>query len=168
MNSEWLGRALAASRFLLVLPVVGCVLLTAGTVLMGVGRIFKAGAAVFRTGEFSLSSSKAMGLAVIEIIDLFLVATVAYITAVGLHKLFISGTELKLPMKLKIESLQHLEEKIIGVIVAALAVAFLGKVTSGDDPEALLATGGGIALVVAALGVFMRMAAQRDSRKQPD
>ena len=149
-------RFLMASRFLLALPVVGCVLLTAGAVLMGMGRILSAGVALAAAGDVSPKAAKTMALAVIEIIDLFLVATVAYITAVGIYKLFISDTKVELPIRLKINSLKDLEDKIIGVIVAALAVAFLGQAAGHSDPEGLLNYGGGIALVVAALAFFMR------------
>jgi len=48
------------------------------------------------------------------------------------------------------------EDKIIGVIVAALAVAFLGQAASISEPGALLSYGGGIAMVMAALGFFVR------------
>ena len=151
-------RFLAACRFLLVIPVVGCVLLTAGVVIMGIGRIVTAGAELLRTGDFSAKASKTMSLAVIEIIDLFLVGTVAYIAAVGLYKLFISNAEVELPMRLKIENLKDLEDKIIGVIVAALAVAFLGQAAGSSGSDALLNYGGGIALVIAALALFVRFA----------
>lgn len=151
-------RFLAACRFLLVIPVVGCVLLTAGAVIMGIGRIVTAGAELLRTGDFSAKASKTMSLAVIEIIDLFLVGTVAYIAAVGLYKLFISNADVELPMRLKIENLKDLEDKIIGVIVAALAVAFLGQAAGSPGSDALLSYGGGIALVIAALALFVRYA----------
>ena len=137
---------------------IGCVLLTAGVVIMGIGRIVTAGAELLRTGDFSAKASKTMSLAVIEIIDLFLVGTVAYIAAVGLYKLFISNAELELPMRLKIENLKDLEDKIIGVIVAALAVAFLGQAAGSAGSDALLSYGGGIALVIAALALFVRYA----------
>ena len=39
-----MARFLAACRFLLVIPVIGCVLLTAGVAIMGIGRILTAGA----------------------------------------------------------------------------------------------------------------------------
>ncbi len=149
-------RFLAACRFLLVVPVIGCVLLTAGVVIMGMGRIVTAGMQLVRAGDFSQKAAKTMSLAVIEIIDLFLIGTVAYITAVGLYKLFISNQKIEMPMRLKINSLKDLEDKIIGVLVAALAVAFLGQAAGTDEPEALLRYGGGIALVVAALAYFMR------------
>jgi uncharacterized membrane protein YqhA len=146
-------RFLAACRFLLVVPVVGCLLLTAGVVLMGSGRILTAGVKLVQAGDFSAKAAKTMSLAVIEIIDLFLIGTVAYITAVGLFKLFIGGRDIRLPMRLQITSLKDLEDKIIGVIVAALAVAFLGHAAT-DEASALLSYGGGIALVIAALGYF--------------
>ena len=148
-------RFLAACRFLLIFPVIGCVLLTAGIVLMGMGRIGTAAVQLVRAGDFSQKAAKTMSLAVIEIIDLFLIGTVAYIAAVGLYKLFISNQKIEMPMRLKINSLKDLEDKIIGVLVAALAVAFLGQAAGTDEPEALLRYGGGIALVVAALAYFM-------------
>jgi uncharacterized membrane protein YqhA len=107
-------------------------------------------------------------LAVIEIIDLFLVATVAYITAVGLYRLFISHTRIELPTRLKINSLKDLEDKIIGVVVAALAVAFLGQAAGSDEPAALLNYGGGIALVIAALAFFISYGGGKDKSQDKD
>ena len=160
---------LAACRFLLVIPVIGCVLLTAGVVFMGIGRIVTAGNELLRAGNFSPKASKTMSLAVIEIIDLFLVGTVAYIAAVGLYKLFISNVEVvELPMRLKIETLKDLEDKIIGVIVAALAVAFLGQAAGSSEPTALLNYGGGIALVIAALALFMRTHGKDEASTEKD
>ncbi len=154
-------RWLAYCRFLLFIPVIGCVLLTAGVVLMGLGRILTAGVELVRAGDLSAKAAKAMALSVIEIIDLFLVGTVAYITAVGLYKLFISSGEVEMPMRLKIRTLKDLEDKIIGVIVAALAVAFLGRAAGAETPDALLNYGGGIAVVIVALALFMRFGEKR-------
>ena len=153
---------LAACRYLLIVPVIGCIILTAGTVIMGIVRIVTAGAKLVSAGDYSAKTAKIMSLAVIEIIDLFLVATVAYITAVGLYKLFISNTHIELPTRLKINSLKDLEDKIIGVVVAALAVAFLGQAAGSDEPAALLNYGGGIALVIAALAFFISYGGGKD------
>jgi len=90
-------RFLAACRFLLVVPVIGCVLLTLGVVVMGMGRIVTAGVQLVRAGDFSAKAAKTMSLAVIEIIDLFLIGTVAYIAAVGLYRLFISDRVIEMP-----------------------------------------------------------------------
>jgi len=161
-----MARFLAACRFLLIIPVIGCVLLTAGVVIMGIGRIITAGAQLLRAGDFSAKASKTMSLAVIEIIDLFLVGTVAYIAGIGIYKLFISNAEIELPMRLKINTLKDLEDKIIGVIVAALAVAFLGQAANANEPETLLSYGAGIALVIAALAFFVRHVG--DGKPNPD
>ena len=156
-------RLLAACRFLLVVPVIGCVLLTAGVVIMGMGRIVTSGVKLIESGDFSAKSAKTMSLAVIDIIDLFLIGTVAYIAAVGLYKLFISRAEVQLPMRLKIRSLKDLEDKIIGVIVAALAVAFLGQAAGSEEPTDLLNYGAGIALMIAALAFFIRHGGKDES-----
>ena len=74
----------------------------------------------------------------------------------GLYKLFISNLEVKVPVRLNIHSLKDLENKIIGVIVAALAVAFFGQVVATSDLAVLLHYGGGIALMIAALAFFTR------------
>jgi miniconductance mechanosensitive channel len=94
-------RFLVACRLVLIIPVIGCVLLMAGVVIMGIGRIVTAGVNLVRVGDFSAKASKTMALAVIEIIDLFLVGTVAYIVAVGLYKLFVSSTQIELPTRLR-------------------------------------------------------------------
>jgi uncharacterized membrane protein YqhA len=156
-------KFLSACRFLLVIPVIGCVLLTAGVVLMGLGRIVTSGVELARAGDFSAKAAKTMSLAVIEIIDLFLIGSISYIAAIGLYKLFIDGSDIKLPMRIKIETLKDLEDKIIGVIVAALAVAFLGHAAGSDEAGALLNYGGGIALVVAALALFMSLGGKKEA-----
>ena len=66
-------------------------------------------------------------------------------------------------MRLKIDTLKDLEDKIIGVIVAALAVAFLGHAAGGDEPNELVRYGGGIALMIVALAFFMRSGGKEDS-----
>ena len=155
-------RFLAVCRYLLIVPVIGCVILTAGTVIMGIVRIFTGLVKLALAGDYSAKAAKIVALAVIEIIDLFLVATVAYITAIGLYRLFISHTQIELPTRLKINSLKDLEDKIIGVVVAALAVAFLGQAAGSDEPAALLNYGGGIALVIAALAFFISYGGGKD------
>ena len=81
--------------------------------------------------------------------------SLGYITAVGLYKLFISQQEEQLLKRIKIESLVDLESKIIGVVVAALAVSFLGSTVENADPMSVFHSGIGIALVIGALRFFL-------------
>ena len=157
---------LVKSRYVLILPVIGSLLLTVAVVVMGLGRIVVAGIELFGKGDFSAKAAKIMSTAVIETIDLFLVGTVAYITAIGIYKLFISDEEINLPIRLSIKTLKNLEDKIIGVIVAALAVAFLGAVANSEDLTTILYYGAGIALVIVALAVFMWLTEKTNANKK--
>ena len=71
-----------------------------------------------------------------------------------------SGTKLErseqLLKRIKIESLIDLESKIIGVVVAALAVSFLGSAVDAPDPLSIFHSGIGIALVIGALCLFTK------------
>ena len=98
-----------------------------------------------------------MAVSVIQAIDLFLVGALGYITAVGLYKLFISQQEEQLLKRIKIESLNDLERKIIGVVVAALAVALLGSSVDVKDAMTVFHSGIGIALVIGALCLFTKV-----------
>ena len=156
---------LRKSRYLLIIPVIGSLLMTLGIMIMGIGRIIDSSIGIIMKGKFSAKAAKMMSTAVIETIDLFLVGTVAYITAIGLYKLFISKEEIKLPIQLNIKTLKNLEDKIIGVIVAAMAVAFLGAVANSDDRSGILYYGGGIAIVIVALAVFMWLTDKSEAEK---
>jgi len=93
---------------------------------------------------------------VVEFVHLFLVGTVLYITAAGLYQLFVQ--ELNFPRWLKIDSTEELETNLIGVTVVVLAVNFMGAVFVGER-EFLLPYGAGIALPIAALGLFIGLRA---------
>ena len=118
---------LVASRFLLILPVIGSLLLMVGVVVMGLGVVLTQGWHLMQQGEFSPKGAEQLTLTVIESIDMFLVGAISYIVAVGLYKLFISQDEQQILKRVKIEKLADLENKIIGVVVVAMAVVFLVK-----------------------------------------
>ena len=151
-----LKKLLEISRFLLVLPILGSLLMTVAVVVMGLGLIVVRGWDLLRNPEFNDKMGKVLSVAVIQAIDLFLVGALGYITAVGLYKLFISQQEEQLLKRIKIEKLTDLEGKIIGVVVAALAVGFLGHAVEADDAQTVLQAGAGTALVIGALCLFMK------------
>ena len=88
----------------------------------------------------------------LEYIHFFLIGTVLYITALGFYQLFIHQVEM--PEWLKINSTDELETDLIGVSVVVLAVDFLGVAITHNQAD-LLNYGAGIALPIAALGIFM-------------
>ena len=93
---------------------------------------------------------------VVEYVHMFLVGTVLYITAIGLYQLFIQ--EIKFPNWLRVDSTEELETNLIGVTVVVLAVNFMGAVFVRGT-EGLLDYGAGIALPIAALGLFIGLRA---------
>jgi uncharacterized membrane protein YqhA len=93
-------------------------------------------------------------LTAIEIVDLFLLATVVEVVSLGLYQLYFNQ-DLDVPKWLKIETLDDLKSKLVGVTVTVMAVSFLGRVIVGANGPDILYLGGGVALVIAALSFFL-------------
>jgi len=79
------------------------------------------------TVPVSRENSKQLILSGIEVVDLFLLATVFYITALGLYELFIDD-RIKVPIWLEIHTIDDLKTKLTSVIVVVLSVLFLSEV----------------------------------------
>lgn len=147
-------RFLASSRYLIFAAVVGT--LIGATTLLFYGSAETFGLIrqlIAPTGE--PLKAKALILAFIELTDLFLLATVLYVIAIGLFELFIDD-RLDLPAWLEIHDLDDLKEKLIGVLVVVMAVLFLGQVVTWDGERNLLPYGAAIAFVIAALTWFTK------------
>ncbi len=154
-----LSKLLEISRFLLVLPVIGSLLLTVSVVVTGLGMLLIEEWNLVQQGEFSARTAKQLTVTVIQTIDMFLLGAISYIVAAGIYKLFISQEELQLLRRIKIEKLEDLEKKIIGVVAVALAVSFLGKAEGAADTLSLLQGAAAVALVIVALCLFLRFSA---------
>ena len=151
-------RLIRASRFLIVPAVVGCFVLAVE--LLGYAALASFGVAWDALhNSYALhadaKNGKKLLLVCIELVDLFLLATVCLITALGLYELFIDET-VPVPAWLEIHSLDDLKAKLISVVVTILGVLFLGHAVAWDGQSDVLSLGGGIALVIAALTYFSR------------
>jgi uncharacterized membrane protein YqhA len=157
-----MSRILSGTRYLIVIPVVGlAIAASVFFVFGGVGLIRLiieiVGELITHPGAETVSSQRGLVIfEVVEYVHLFLIGTVLYITAIGLYQLFVQ--EIKFPNWLKIESTEELETNLIGVTVVVLAVNFMGAVFAGFS-EDLLSFGVGIALPIAALGIFLGLRA---------
>ncbi len=146
-------RFLASSRYLIFVAVL-CTLVGATTLLVyGAGETISLVGQLFDPAGERLKA-KALILAFIELTDLFLLATVLYVIAIGLFELFVDD-RLDLPNWLEIHDLNDLKEKLIGVLIVVMAVLFLGQVVTWDGTRNLLPYGAAIALVIAALTWFV-------------
>jgi uncharacterized membrane protein YqhA len=116
---------------------------------------------VFSKNKFTSKVAKALLLSFIEITDIFLLATVLYIVALGLYELFIDH-QVPVPNWLEIRTLDDLKDKLIGVIIVVIGVGFLGQFTTWNGETNLLISGGGAVLVIAALTFFLGQKSKKD------
>lgn len=144
------SRVPAWSRFVVAAPVLGLFVGSVTLVALASLEVVRAVRGVLR-GELA---KLAAVLEFIEIADVFLLATVLYIMALGLYQLFIDDS-LPLPGWLEVHTLDDLKEKLVSVVVVVMAVLFLGYLIGGAPAEELMQRGVGIALVTAALGYFL-------------
>jgi len=89
----------------------------------------------------------------IEIIDIFLVATVFYLISMGLYELFIAKAPL--PGWVKICDLDDLKTKLLGLIVIALAVIFLGAALTLSKGLNIFEFGAAVAVMIIAISAYL-------------
>jgi uncharacterized membrane protein YqhA len=157
------SRFLSATRYMVLVPIV-CIFL-AGVVLMLYGAletVLTVGQAV--SAGVSSKGAKELVLSFIELVDLFLLATVLYVIAVGLYELFIDD-RMVLPGWLVIHDLDDLKQNLISVVIVVLGVLFLGQVIGWDGQRDLLSPGAAIALMIAALSYFLSQKGKQKGEK---
>ncbi|MEI7645790.1 MAG: YqhA family protein [Chloroflexales bacterium] len=148
-------RFLAATRYIALVPVI-CIFFSATALMIyGAAETVQVIAYAFANGV-SAKGAKGFLLSAIELVDLFLLATVLYVIAVGLYELFVDDS-IPLPSWLVIHNLDDLKEKLIGVVIVVLGVLFLGHVISWDGQRDLLNPGAAVATVIAALAYFLSL-----------
>ena len=107
------------------------------------------------SADIDTKNGKTLMASAVAIVDIFLVATVMYMVAIGLYELFVDDS-INMPQWLEIRNLDDLKERLLGVVVVALAVLFLGAVIDVSDPANLLVPGLTIGLVIGAITFFLR------------
>jgi uncharacterized membrane protein YqhA len=149
-------RLIGATRYLVLLPIIGLLLASAAFFIFGgIGLIVTLieGALSLARGAGSLTGeSLPAEVEIVEYVHRFLIGTVMYITAAGFYQLFIG--DVKFPRWLRIDGTEELETNLIGVTVVVLAVNFMGAIFV-IEPDELMPYGIGIALPIAALALFV-------------
>jgi uncharacterized membrane protein YqhA len=90
---------------------------------------------------------------VLTAVDAILLGTVLLVIGYGLYELFIDA-ELDVPMWLRVDDLDDLKSKLIGVIVAIIAVVFVGVFVDSNRADDVVAYGVGAGALVAGLALF--------------
>jgi uncharacterized membrane protein YqhA len=160
-------RLLISTRYFILLPIIGLALAAVFFfVFGGIGLIrvlVELLPGMLGGATYDAEARSAVIIEVVEFVHVFLVGTVLFITAIGLYQLFIH--EIEFQSWLQIDNVEELETNLIGVLVVVLAVDFLGTVFVGQT-ENLLQYGAGIALPIAALGLFVGLRAWSNKLNQ--
>ncbi|MFZ2096357.1 MAG: YqhA family protein [Anaerolineales bacterium] len=146
-------RIISSSRYIILIAVV-CAFIAAVILLVYAGIATVQLAIRSATSAIDGKSVKILAVSFIEIIDVLLLGTVSYITAMGLYELFIDE-HLPTPAWLHITQIDDLKAKLIGVVVVILVVVFLGQVVNWDGQRNLLFLGAAIAMVIGAATLFI-------------
>ncbi len=154
-----LPRTLVATRYLVLIPIIGLALAAAMLFIFGGINLLKL---IYETTLIYLGLIQAhdtglpIYVEIVEYVHTFLIGTVLYITSVGFFQLFVE--KLNFPRWLRISNTEELETNLIGVTVVVLAINFMA-LSFNQDGDYLVRYGTSIALPIAALGLFLGMRA---------
>lgn len=118
-------------RLLIVVAVVGLAVTTTVSLGWGIVRAVDLTAVLLAGGW----RQDATLVTLLEVVDLFLVATVQLIVALGLYELFVG--DLDLPDWLTVRSLGELKQPIIDVLVVIMAIKFIERALTVPPLDAL-------------------------------
>ncbi len=100
---------------------------------------------------------------VLTAVDAILLGTVLLVIGYGLYELFVD-TRLEVPTWLQVRDLDDLKSKLIGVVVAIVAVVFVGVFVDTNRAADVVSYGLGAGALVAGLALFA-LATRKDAGK---
>lgn len=90
---------------------------------------------------------------VLTAVDAILLGTVLLVIGYGLYELFIDA-DLDVPTWLRVDDLDDLKSKLIGVVVAIIAVVFVGVFVDSNRADDVISYGVGAGALVVGLAIF--------------
>lgn len=122
-----MGSFLEKSKYLSVIGVVSLLLASAAAFAWGAIKTWHTLALIIQ----SVGKDEFIPVALIELVDSFLIATALLIFSIGLFELFIH--DLDLPAWIEVHNLHELKGKLSGVIVLVMVVKFLEHLVEWKD-----------------------------------
>ena len=142
-------RLLGLTRYAVVIPALASIL---GALLLMAQGSFAMVLAVIDSIQSQYGLKETI-VDVLTAIDAILLGTVLLVIGYGLYELFID-TDIDVPMWLRVEDLDDLKSKLIGVVVAIIAVVFVGVFVDSNRADDVIAYGVGAGALVAGLALF--------------
>lgn len=151
-------RILGATRFVVALPSIAAIL--GGILLMLQGSVAVV-MVVIDTVWFG-ADLKTTTVDVLTAVDAILLGTVLLVIGYGLYELFVD-VDIAVPAWLRVTDLDDLKSKLIGVVVAIIAVVFVGVLVDANRAADVTSYGVGAGAIVAGLALFS-FATRKDAK----
>jgi uncharacterized membrane protein YqhA len=142
-------KILGLTRYVVFIPAIASIF--GAILLMGQGSW-----AILQVVFDALSNEYGLKETIVEVltaVDAILLGTVLLVIGYGLYELFID-TEIEVPLWLRVEDLDDLKSKLIGVVVAILAVVFVGVFVDSNRSDDVISYGVGAGAIVVGLAIF--------------
>lgn len=141
-------RLLENSRFIVIIGVVFLLLAALAAFIWGAIKTVKLLSVIF----VSAGQNPEIAIALIQLVDAFLIATALLIVSTSLYELFVG--DLNLPDSLVARDFNQLKAKLSNVVILVMAVTFLEHLVDWKNGLETLYFGIAVALVSAALIAF--------------
>jgi uncharacterized membrane protein YqhA len=152
-------KFIAGIRFFMLIPITGLAVAAFILFIEGGNELVHLFVKMFAEAAKTGTKSDII-VGIVEVIHLFLVGTVLFLTSLGLYQLFIHV--LPLPGWLKMNNIEELELNLVGIVVVVLAVDYLSVIF--EEKEINMAVYGvGYALPIVALAYFMKIRSEMRS-----
>jgi uncharacterized membrane protein YqhA len=142
-------RLFEVSRFIVIIPSAASIIGAIVLMILGSIEIVRSALDVV----LKQIPLKETVVSILTSVDAILLGTVLLVIGYGLYELFID-TNLEVPDWLEINTLDDLKAKLIGVVVAIIAVIFVGVLVDAKSPNEVMYYGVGAGAVVLALAAF--------------
>ena len=152
-------KLMSVTRYVVFVPAIASII---GALLLMAQGSYAMVMAVIDT----ITENYALKETIVEVltaVDAILLGTVLLVIGYGLYELFIDA-ELDVPLWLRVNNLDDLKSKLIGVVVAIIAVVFVGVFVDSNRTEDVIAYGVGAGALVAGLAIFA-YATRKDGSK---
>jgi uncharacterized membrane protein YqhA len=143
-----MSKILEKSRYLALIGVLGLLVAALAAFVWG---LFQTWHALLLIAS-SLGADSGITVALVEIVDSFLIATTLLIFSVNLYELFVA--DLNVPEWMVSHDLYDLKTKLSSMVVLVMAVKFVEKLVDVKDYTNLLQFGAAVTLVSSVLIAF--------------
>lgn len=152
-------KILGLTRYVVVVPAIASIV--GALLLMGQGSL-----EMITVVIDALTSGANLKETIVEVltaVDAILLGTVLLVIGYGLYELFIDA-DIDVPMWLRVNNLDDLKSKLIGVVVAIVAVVFVGVFVDSNRSQDVISYGVGAGALVVGLAIFA-WASNRESKE---